>query len=426
MRKNLAVMAATIALGTITTTTAFAATNPFSDVPSDSWAYDAVSTLSADGIIDGYPDGTYQGKNTMTRYEMAQIVARAMAKTDMDKADRAIVDKLAAEFADELDNLGVRVADLEKKSDNLTFSGKIRDRYYEIKRDKGKEETYNKILLRLDPKAYIGDTGWTANARIEYTMDTRTDSNASQSVPRAYVKGPIGDVTVSLGRQQLKPGKGFLMDKDFTGVRATMGSKVFKTDLYAGRFNFKKNDYDDSPNARDLTGEIFVADFAYNPTKNLNLIAGYFGLHGIDSEYNGKTIHAWGYGKGYGDSNKANIWYVGGTYKFDDNVSLFGAYGENTSAESYETAKTVQLNYKKAKANDPGSWGAYVGYRYLGQNVAIKPTYYEATYDQKGYVAGLEYTFAENIVGYLQYFDGKDITSDTDASKLFSQVEFYF
>ena len=62
-----------------------------------------------------------KAKNTMTRYEMAQIVARAMAKTDLEKADKALVDKLAAEFAEELDNLGVRVADLEKKSDNVKW-----------------------------------------------------------------------------------------------------------------------------------------------------------------------------------------------------------------------------------------------------------------------------------------------------------------
>ena len=104
---------ASLVVGTVSTT--FAASNPFSDVPSDSWAYDAVTTLASDGVIDGYPDGTYKGQNTMTRYEMAQIVARAMAKTDLEKADKALVDKLAAEFAEELDNLGVRVADLEKK-----------------------------------------------------------------------------------------------------------------------------------------------------------------------------------------------------------------------------------------------------------------------------------------------------------------------
>ena len=85
----------TSALVLMSTGVAGAASNPFSDVPRDSWAYDAVATLAADGVIDGFPDGTYQGNKTMTRYEMAQIVARAMAKEDLQKADKAIVDKLA-------------------------------------------------------------------------------------------------------------------------------------------------------------------------------------------------------------------------------------------------------------------------------------------------------------------------------------------
>ena len=63
----------TALLSTTVASTALAAENPFSDVPADSWAYDAVAELAANGVIDGYPDGTYQGENTMTRYEMAQM-----------------------------------------------------------------------------------------------------------------------------------------------------------------------------------------------------------------------------------------------------------------------------------------------------------------------------------------------------------------
>ena len=104
------------------TASAYAA-NPFSDVPAGHWAYDAVNKLAAEGVVDGYPDGTYGGDKLMTRYEMAQIVAKAMAKG-------ANVDKLAAEFADELDSLGVRVANLEKKkSDNVKITGQIRMSY---------------------------------------------------------------------------------------------------------------------------------------------------------------------------------------------------------------------------------------------------------------------------------------------------------
>lgn len=108
MKKSL-VLAMAMALGV--TASAYAA-NPFSDVPEGHWAYDAVSKLAAEGVIDGFPNGTFGGDKLMTRYEMAQIVAKAMAKG-------ADVDKLAAEFSDELDSLGVRVAKLEDKSDNV-------------------------------------------------------------------------------------------------------------------------------------------------------------------------------------------------------------------------------------------------------------------------------------------------------------------
>jgi len=106
--------------------TAFAASNPFEDVPADHWAYDAISQLAADGVIEGYGDGTFRGNQEITRYEMAQMVARAMAKGG---GDKALIDKLAAEFADELNNLGVRVAALEKKVDNVWLRGIARYRY---------------------------------------------------------------------------------------------------------------------------------------------------------------------------------------------------------------------------------------------------------------------------------------------------------
>ena len=124
MKKSL-VLAMAMALGV--TASAYAA-NPFSDVPAGHWAYDSISKLAAAGVIEGYGDDTFRGDRLMTRYEMAQIVAKAMAKG-------ANVDKLAAEFADELDALGVRVAALEKKADNVKITGQIRWHYEYHKRE---------------------------------------------------------------------------------------------------------------------------------------------------------------------------------------------------------------------------------------------------------------------------------------------------
>ena len=123
MKKSL-VLAMAMALGV--TASAYAA-NPFSDVPAGHWAYDSINKLAAAGVIEGYGDSTFGGDKLMTRYEMAQIVAKAMAKG-------ANVDKLAAEFADELDNLGVRVANLEKKADNVKVTGELRYKYMSKKK----------------------------------------------------------------------------------------------------------------------------------------------------------------------------------------------------------------------------------------------------------------------------------------------------
>ena len=46
--------------------------NPFVDVPLTHWAYDAVQVLAAKGVIIGYPDGTYGGQRTLTRYEFGR------------------------------------------------------------------------------------------------------------------------------------------------------------------------------------------------------------------------------------------------------------------------------------------------------------------------------------------------------------------
>jgi len=91
--------------------------NPFVDVPLNHWAYDSVQSLAAKGVIVGFPDGTFGGAKSLTRYEFAEATAKALAVVEgmgyASAADVAILEKLAIEFADELAGLGVTVADLE-------------------------------------------------------------------------------------------------------------------------------------------------------------------------------------------------------------------------------------------------------------------------------------------------------------------------
>ena len=428
MSKKTLVSAITAALVVGAASTTFAAANPFSDVPADSWAYDAVSTLAADGVIDGYPDGTYKGQNTMTRYEMAQIVARAMAKTDIDKADKALVDKLAAEFAEELDNLGVRVADLEKKSDNVKWGGELRYTYTNVKDTNVKDDVHtpnvdndgNELLFRLDPKAYIGNSGWTANARIDYTVDIDTDSNGNDAtVDRIYVEGPLFGATVQAGKLPVFTAQGLVMDDPISGAQVAFGSDVFNTTIAAGRYNETHEETHES-NGKDITAEYYGVQFDYTPNDNLELNAGYTALNNIPLVNGANTPLV------NGADNDLGIWYVGGKYAFDKNVAFVGEYAKS-DADDYDTAWTAELQYKGADIADAGSWGMYAGYRSIDLLSVVHQTYddvIDAGY--KGAVVGVKFVPAENVLATIEYFDGKNIIMDSDASKFFGRVDFFF
>lgn len=115
MKMNKKVLASLIAAGILTTGTALA--NPFDDVPRDHWSYDAVKTLADQGIVDGYGDGTYRGDKLMTRYEMAQIVGRAISQGKLAGPEtKKTLDQLSAEYADELNALGVKVDKIDKET----------------------------------------------------------------------------------------------------------------------------------------------------------------------------------------------------------------------------------------------------------------------------------------------------------------------
>ena len=174
MKKTL-VSALTTALVVGAASTTFAAANPFADVPADHWAYDAVAQLVQDGVVNGYSaDGTFKGDQSMSRYEMAQIVAKAMAKSDAaDNNNKALIEKLSAEFSDELANLGVRVANLEAKTDNVKWNGLIRYDWnttnYE-KNVKHREAETNNVRLRFEPSITINEN-WTGHARLDYAVE---------------------------------------------------------------------------------------------------------------------------------------------------------------------------------------------------------------------------------------------------------------
>ena len=416
MKKTMvAALAAAMTIGAASTT--FAAANPFSDVPRDHWAYDAVTQLAADGVVEGYGDGTYRGDRNITRYEMAQMTAKAMAKGDMSASDKALVDRLAAEFADELNNLGVRVSNLEKHADMVKFTGFLRYDYISDRhdRDHSKANT-DRVRFRLFPSAEVNDH-WKVNARLdtEFNMDKDGSPKGKDqmSLARAYADGTYGKFNVKLGKQDVYSGAddGLTMDTAISGATVSFGN-VLKAKIAAGRVSDEnvKSGTDAAANYQGI-------DLTYGMGK-LTAGVGY-------QQINNDVFKDPSYSKN-ADSDKARIWSVGGKYVFDKNVALKGSYAQNTEADYHHKAASLQLDYKGAKKSDMGSWGAYVAYRHLGENVSFVPTYNVLGRGQKGWAVGATYTLFKNVTTMAEYFRGKDIEADKNASKLFARVQFSF
>ena len=428
MKKTLvAALTSAMVIGAASTT--FAAANPFSDVPADHWAYDAVSQLAADGVIEGYGDTTFRGNQNITRYEMAQMIAKAMAKTDVSAADKALIDKLAAEFSDELNNLGVRVSNLERNADNVKWNGQARYRYwsqrYEQKDGSTKKQNKDQLNFRLEPSAEVNNN-WHVKARIDAFMNPSKDETSDLTVKRVWAQGDYKNFQVKLGKMPFFSTEtaGMLFDDQFSGAQVTFG-KNLKATLEAGRWDL--NSANTQSNLHDAAGKT-DDDAANYQGIALNGTAGKLYGGAAYRHFNSNVFkQTTGFEK---NTDEANIWSVGAGYTFDKNWNLYGAYAKNEKAESDATAHNIQLNYKGAQKANKGSWGAYTAYRYMGQNVAFAPTYEtflsNGVNNVKGWEVGTEYVPFTNVTAAAYYFNGKQLDNDRDAELLFGRVNFWF
>ena len=424
MKKTMvAALAAALTIGAASTT--FAAANPFSDVPRDHWAYDAVTQLAADGVVEGYGDGTYRGDRNITRYEMAQMVAKAMAKGDMPVSDRALVDRLAAEFADELNNLGVRVSNLEKNSDMVKWTGELRYRYWSFRHEDAAKKNKDQLQLRLFPTAEVNDH-WKVKARLTASNNMKTDESGSVGLTYAFAEGSYDKFNVKLGKMPLfsAADDGLVVDNFFSGAQVSFGNKL-KATLEAGRW--------DLSNANKGIGA--ATDKAANyQGLDLSYAAGNLS---VGASYRQFSSNAFKFATKYNTSgapeDKATIWSVGGKYRFDKNLALAGAYAQNTKADELKKSGSVELDYKGTKNSDMGSWGAYLAYRHVGANVSRAPTYStdhlgngHTLYGTKGVDLGIGYVPFKNVLTQVQYFNGKELTTDKKVQTLYGRVSFFF
>ncbi len=406
MKKTLAAtITSALVIGAASTT--FAAANPFSDVPVDHWSYDAVAELAQEGVIDGYGDGTFRGDRAITRYEMAQMVAKAMAKDNVSGNAKVTLDKLAAEYADELNNLGVRVDALEKKVDNVTWNGELRLRYDEKGGDRKNVQTWP-AMLRLNIKGQVNDD-WAVKGRIESTYQMDEGGDAKNKLKRAYAEGPLFGATAQLGKAPYIAANGVIYDDPMAGAILTWEGDNFDVSIAGGTLE------DDSlgfGKGIDVASLQVSGDF----TDQFGMNAGYYEFRSNESFGNDKN----------------RIWSVGADYNFTDDLRFDATYAKSNLdsgnwSNKEDTAYAFNLQYKGAKRAEKNTYGLNVGYYQLPDSVSFDPTWDTTEHDFKGWRLGGDYTIAENIVLNAWYADGESVdTDDRDLKHARAQVEFFF
>ena len=385
MKKILAVAA----VAALTAGVSAYAANPFSDVSPDDWAYQAVSDLSDQGVVEGYPDGTFKGERNMTRYELAQVIARLMAREDQLNAEqKATLDKLAGEYADELANLGVRVSNLEKKVGNISWFGDARMRW--------KEKGYNTDgsrkadgwdgRMRINAKAQVNDSTY-VRGRFTSSMDFKDSADANTKMDVLFVHHQFGDkVGMNLGRNFLTLGQtGMYYDDFFDGAQLFIGDSKLTLEAGYGRMNTWINDYgqkkDDTVYAR---------------------LYGQTGRIGYDAEYI-KTV-------GAADADKKSIWGAGLTVGVTDAVDIFGDFYKNTEPKGDPQMWTAGLGFGHYNLKKPGTFrvaaqyvrneaGAYFG----GSTYTAFPASSLLSVDSKFWLANADVVLAKNIRLHGEY-----------------------
>ncbi|MBQ7760327.1 MAG: hypothetical protein IJ376_04370, partial [Acidaminococcaceae bacterium] len=373
------------------------------------------------------------------RYEMAQIVAKAMAKG-------ANVDKLAAEFADELDTLGVRVAKLEKGADAVKVTGNIR--YHYAHNDGDFNGNANNLRSRIYVKGQINDD-WTYTGMLENNQNFDND-NGDEDVKfqRAYVNGKVGGLKVQAGRYSVVMAEGNVYDTRFDGVQVEYGKDVKLVAGYGkatpssvGTLDMDLDPGKEGKESR-ITREADEAMYVEASTKLgvVGVAAGYYQFNDIETQRGGtwdEEEEAYEDWKAYGAQDtdifalsvnmplakdlKFGAMYLKGDEPFKDYQGI-----ELGDDDGY----VLTLAYKGAKATVPGSWGLTAKYYDQGYSTYVDHTMNGAADKMlgfKGWGLFANYALAKNIVAQVEWYDLEEKSSlDRENETLWTQVVFTF
>ena len=440
MKKNLIVALALVFVLGIAGT-AFAAANPFTDVPAKHWAYDAVSKLAKAGILDGYGDGTYRGERTATRYEMAQATAKAMARAD--KADaqmKALIDKLAVEFAAELNNLGVRVAKLEKNASSIKFWGDARTRYqanyggqFDVDGSKGQSRVDER--LRLYAKADLNDKAQFFGRIMSNWNDTTNYNSSSESHlywDYGYFQWNFDPAfSLAIGRQQIMAGLNtFWTNGGWDAIQFKLGAPSDKLRAQIGYGDVGGYSSGGGALTNATSKPVLVANVDYQVNKDWVVnAAAYYSMNADKFTGASVTTDAYGnvsgsYGSSYLGGYPFQVYALGFKGNLNQDFNLMAQYfwnGANINAavgtnvlNDTKSGWVTELWYRGADYKKVGSWGLALNYRDVkpfaidmwntsGFFGNAQGTANQIVYGFKGWGAQANYTISKNAMLTFTY-----------------------
>lgn len=445
MRKVALAIAATLVLTVISP----AFSQPFADVPTDHWAFDAIAELAAKGIVEGYPDGTFKGDRAMTRYEMAMVVARLLARVEaikipgappptkippaeVGRADIQTLQRLINEFRAELAALGVRVTAVEEelaalraRVDNTRVSGFTFFRYQANNLPPGAPYTFGLFNLTFN-----GQASSTASVTVNLLLDDGSGGifdfgtpvgpypSPGASFDRAYLDARAYGFGWRLGRQTYRMGPvGLLFNEAAVAINGgnSQGIDGLKITGAFGPVNFEAAGFTHIANAADLTAQVslLMARVA------LGLLPGWtFGVN-LYSERHNQTSPT---------PNIANNgWSVDVSGGLIPGVTLQAEYANFTpSGGAAQTAYQVNATLNLAQLTGMMTFAPSLRLQYKQYPTVWTPTFRGGsdmfaianTADYNAWNARLQLTFTPQFRPYVNYESGRIISTGVTQTEL--------
>jgi len=335
---------------------------------------------------------------------MAQMVAKAMANQDRANAEQqAMINRLADEFSNELNNLGVRVARLEDRVGNVKVTGDARLRYKDAEHAKSKFDARARVQFNAKVNDRTDAVVRLTSGNFELGNST-TEGNANATIDRAYVNHKFGErVSLKAGRFGQVVGGGLAFDGTFDGAQFNAGNDKVNAQVAYG--------YMVSGDATGLTKEENVTDLIVN-------VNGKVGKHAMVGGF---------YDRINQDDDVRNVY----GFNADANFDKIWVGGEWLKASSLEESQawTAGVGYGNYDIKKQGTWGVKGQYFNAKENAPIIDTTYNHIYttDAKGWMATVDYALQNNVGLTANYgFDWKDQNGNDKADFYRADLNYKF